>query len=218
MTFDEIRHNEVINTYIRQADISLSALGYTEHSFAHVTAVAEKAGYILKTLGYDERLVELAKIAGYLHDIGNLVNREEHSQSGAIMAFRILDHLNFPPEEIGQIVAAIGNHDEGTGVPVSPLAAALILADKSDVRRNRVRNRDEATFDIHDRVNYAVEHAELRFQEDNTSLLLSLTIDTGISSVLEYFEIFLQRMLLCQKAAEFLNIRFRMTVNGANVL
>ena len=218
MTFDEIRHNEVINTYIRQADISLSALGYTEHSFAHVTAVAEKAGYILKTLGYDERLVELAKIAGYLHDIGNLVNREEHSQSGAIMAFRILDHLNFPPEEIGQIVAAIGNHDEGTGVPVSPLAAALILADKSDVRRNRVRNRDEATFDIHDRVNYSVTRAELKMNEAHTLIKLKLSVDTRYGSVMDYFEIFLQRMILCRKAAEKLGLQFRLMINEQQLI
>ena len=218
MTFDEIRHNEVINTYIRQADISLSALGYTEHSFAHVTAVAEKAGYILKTLGYDERLVELAKIAGYLHDIGNLVNREEHSQSGAIMAFRILDHLNFPPEEIGQIVAAIGNHDEGTGVPVSPLAAALILADKSDVRRNRVRNRDEATFDIHDRVNYSVTRAELKINEAHTLIKLKLSVDTRYGSVMDYFEIFLQRMILCRKAAEKLGLQFRLMINEQQLI
>lgn len=156
MTYEEIRHDEAVNTYIRQADAALAALGFTEHSFAHVTLVAEKAGYILQTLGYPERTVELAKIAGYLHDIGNLINRVDHSQSGAIMAFRILDHLRFDPEEIAMIVSAIGNHDEGTGVPVSPVAAALILADKSDVRRNRVHNTDPATFDIHDRVNYSV--------------------------------------------------------------
>lgn len=218
MTFDEIRHNEVINTYIRQADISLSALGYTEHSFAHVTAVAEKAGYILQTLGYGERMVELAKIAGYLHDIGNLVNREEHSQSGAIMAFRLLDHLNFPPEEIGQIVAAIGNHDEGTGVPVSPLAAALILADKSDVRRNRVRNRDEATFDIHDRVNYSVTRAELKINEAHTLIKLKLSVDTRYGSVMDYFEIFLQRMILCRKAAEKLGLQFRLMINEQQLI
>ena len=174
MTYEEIRKSEEINTYIRQADLSLSALGYTEHSFAHVTLVAEKAGYILRTLGFDDRLIELAKIAGYLHDIGNLVNRAEHSQSGAIMAFRILDHMGFSPEEVGAIVSAIGNHDEGTGVPVSPLAAALILADKSDVRRNRVRNHDESTFDIHDRVNYSVTRAELKINEEHTPAASSL--------------------------------------------
>ena len=198
MTYQEIRDNEEISTYIRQADMSLSALGFTEHSFAHVTIVAEKAGYILQTLGYDKRLVEFAKIAGYLHDIGNLVNREEHSQSGAIIAFRILDHLNFPPEEVGLIVTAIGNHDEGTGVPVSPLAAALILADKSDVRRNRVRNQDKSTFDIHDRVNYSVKKAELKIND--------------------YFEIFMQRMILCRKAAEKLGLQFKLMINEQQLI
>ena len=213
MTYSDVRKNEEINTYIRQADAALSALGYTEHSFAHVTMVAEKAGYILQTLGYSERNVELAKIAGYLHDIGNLVNRIEHSQSGAVMAFRILDHLNFPPEEICTIVSAIGNHDEGTGVPVSPLAAALILADKSDVRRNRVRNEDISTFDIHDRVNYSVTNAELMIDDDHETIQLTLAIDTEYGSVMDYFEIFLDRMILCRKAAERLGLRFKLVIN-----
>lgn len=218
MTYQEIRDNEEISTYIRQADMSLSALGFTEHSFAHVTIVAEKAGYILQTLGYDKRLVELAKIAGYLHDIGNLVNREEHSQSGAIIAFRILDHLNFPPEEVGLIVTAIGNHDEGTGVPVSPLAAALILADKSDVRRNRVRNQDISTFDIHDRVNYSVKKAELKINEAHTIIKLKLSVDTRYGSVMDYFEIFMQRMILCRKAAEKLGLQFKLMINEQQLI
>ena len=218
MTFEEIKNNDVINTYIRQADRSLSALGFTEHSFAHVTVVAEKAGYILQTLGFEERTVELAKIAGYLHDIGNLVNRQDHSQSGAIIAFRILDHLRFPPEEIGEIVTAIGNHDEGTGVPVSPLAAALILADKSDVRRNRVRNQDKASFDIHDRVNYSVKKAEMKINEARTAITLRLSVDTRYGSVMDYFEIFLQRMVLCRKAAEKLGLQFRLTINGQQLI
>ena len=153
MTYEQIKNNESVKTYIRQADASLGALGYTEHSFAHVGTVAEMTGYILQTMGKDPRTVELGKIAGYLHDIGNLVNRVDHSQSGAIMAFRLLDGWGFPPEEISVIVTAIGNHDEGTGVPVNDLAAALILADKSDVRRSRVRTKEIADFDIHDRVN-----------------------------------------------------------------
>ena len=218
MTYEEIRKSEEINTYIRQADLSLSALGYTEHSFAHVTLVAEKAGYILRTLGFDDRLIELAKIAGYLHDIGNLVNRTEHSQSGAIMAFRILDHMGFPPEEVGEIVSAIGNHDEGTGVPVSPLAAALILADKSDVRRNRVRNHDESTFDIHDRVNYSVTRAELKINEEHTLIKLELSVDTHYGSVMDYFEIFLQRMILCRKAAEKLGLQFKLVINEQQLI
>ena len=218
MTYQEIRDNEEISTYIRQADMSLSALGFTEHSFAHVTIVAEKAGYILQTLGYDKRLVELVKIAGYLHDIGNLVNREEHSQSGAIIAFRILDHLDFPPEEVGLIVTAIGNHDEGTGVPVSPLAAALILADKSDVRRNRVRNQDISTFDIHDRVNYSVKKAELKINEAHTIIKLKLSVDTRYGSVMDYFEIFMQRMILCRKAAEKLGLQFKLMINEQQLI
>lgn len=218
MTYQEIKKNEEINTYIRQADLALSALGFTEHSFAHVTLVAEKAGYILQTLGYPERTVELVKIAGYLHDIGNLVNRVEHSQSGAIMAFRILDHLNFPPDEIGQIVSAIGNHDEGTGVPVSALAAALILADKSDVRRNRVRNQDISNFDIHDRVNYSVTKSELKINESHTLIKLKLSVDTRYGSVMDYFEIFLQRMILCRKAAEKLGVQFKLMINEQQLM
>ena len=218
MTYQEIKENEEINTYIRQADSTLSVLGYTEHSFAHVTSVAEKAGYILSSLGYPLRTVELAKIAAYLHDIGNLVNRVAHSQSGAIMAFRILDHLGFPPDEIGQIVAAIGNHDEGTGVPVSPLAAALILADKSDVRRNRVRNQDESAFDIHDRVNYSVKKAELKINGTHTIIKLKLSVDTRYGSVMDYFEIFLQRMILCRKAAEKLGLQFKLMINEQQLI
>ena len=218
MTYEEIRQNEAVNTYIRQADAALATLGFTEHSFAHVTLVAEIAGYILQTLGYPERTVELAKIAGYLHDIGNLINRVDHSQSGAIMAFRILDHLKFDPEEIAVIVSAIGNHDEGTGVPVSPVAAALILADKSDVRRNRVHNTDPSTFDIHDRVNYSVTKAELKINEAHTLIKLKLTVDTHFSSVMDYFEIFMQRMLLCRKAAETLGLQFKLMINEQQLM
>lgn len=213
MTYAEIKENEAINTYIRTADESLVALGFTEHSFAHVTVVAEKAGYILQTLGYPERTVELAKIAAYLHDIGNLVNRIEHSQSGAVMAFRILDNLGFPADEISSVVAAIGNHDEGTGVPVSPMAAALILADKSDVRRNRVRNSDPSTFDIHDRVNYSVTKTELKINDAHTRVTLKLTVDLRYGSVMDYFEIFMQRMILCRKAAEKLGMQFKLQIN-----
>ena len=218
LTYSELRKNESVKAYIAGADRSLAALGFTEHSFAHVTLVAEKAGYILQTLGYPERTVELVKIAGYLHDIGNLVNRVEHSQSGAIMAFRILDHLNFPPDEIGQIVSAIGNHDEGTGVPVSALAAALILADKSDVRRNRVRNQDISNFDIHDRVNYSVTKSELKINESHTLIKLKLSVDTRYGSVMDYFEIFLQRMILCRKAAEKLGMQFKLMINEQQLM
>ena len=214
MTYDEIRGDHAVNVYIAQADASLHALGFTEHSFAHVTKVAETAGAILKQLGHADRDVELAKIAGYLHDIGNVVNRVDHSQSGAVMAFRILDRMDFPPEEIAAIVSAIGNHDEGTGVPVSPLAAALIIADKSDVRRSRVRSKEDIHSDIHDRVNYAVTDAKLEVFPEGDQILLTLIIDPEISSMMEYFEIFTKRMLLCRKAAQTLGCAFRLKING----
>ena len=218
MTYDEIRQDPSIRTYITQADASLKALGYTEHSFAHVTRVAEMAGYILKTLGYPERTVELAKIAGFLHDIGNLVNRIDHSQSGAVMAFRILDNLGFEAEEIAIITTAIGNHDEGTGVPVNEVAAALILADKSDVRRSRVRNEDMTQFDIHDRVNWSVTKSELKINEAHTLIKLKLAVDPHFSSVMDYFEIFMGRMILCRKAAEKLNLQFKLMINEQQLI
>jgi metal-dependent HD superfamily phosphatase/phosphodiesterase len=213
MTYEQIRQDEAIKTYIRQADASLAALGFTEHSFAHVGRVAEMAGYILETMGYPERTVELAKIAGYLHDIGNLVNRVEHSQSGAVMAFRLLDKMGFPAEEICTVVSAIGNHDEGTGVPVNPVAAALILADKSDVRRSRVRVTDMKDFDIHDRVNYSVTKSELKINEKKTNVKLKLSVDTHFSPVMNYFEIFMNRMIMCRHAAEALGLDFKLIIN-----
>ena len=218
LTFEDVKNNETIRTYIQRADESLIALGFTEHSFAHVTVVAENAGYILQTLGYPERTVELAKIAGFLHDIGNLVNRIAHSQSGAVMAFRILDNLNCDPGEIATIVTAIGNHDEGTGQPVNAVAAALILADKSDVRRSRVRNRDHATFDIHDRVNYSVKESQLKINGEHTLIKLKLSVDTKYGSVMDYFEIFMGRMLLCRKAAEKLGLQFKLMINEQQLI
>ena len=218
LCFEDLKKNDAVNTYIRRADESLIALGYTEHSFAHVTRVAEVAGYILQTLGYSPREVELVKIAAYLHDIGNLVNRIEHSQSGAVMAFRILDGLGMPADELATVVTAIGNHDEGTGVPVNPIAAALILADKSDVRRSRVRNVDLSDFDIHDRVNYSVRSSVLKINEAKTIVKLKLSVDTHVSSVMDYFEIFLERMLLCRKAAETLGLEFKLIINEQPVL
>ena len=218
ITFEEIRHNETISTYIRKADESLIALGYTEHSFAHVGMVAANARYILEKLGYSARTVELVQIAAYLHDIGNLVNRADHSQSGAVMAFRILDKLGMEAEEIAEIVTAIGNHDEGTGRPVRAMAAALIMADKSDVRRSRVRNQDENSFDIHDRVNYSVKKAELKINEDRTLIKLKLSVDTRYGSVMDYFEIFMGRMLLCRKAAEALGLQFKLMINEQQLI
>lgn len=218
ITYDEIIKNESINTYIKKADEYLSALGYTEHSFPHVMKVARDASYILESLDYSCHDIEIAKIAAYLHDIGNLVNRVEHSQSGAVMAFRILDNLDMDPSDISTIVTAIGNHDEGTGVPVNPIAAALILADKADVRRSRVRNTDLVTFDIHDRVNYSVEESVLSVDKDKKVAMLALTIDTEISPVMEYFEIFLERMILCRKAAEKLGLAFKLTINNNQLM
>ena len=211
--YEDVRRNDAIKEYIKAADRSLQALGYTEHSFAHVGKVAEDAANILLALDYPEREVELARIAGYMHDIGNLVNREEHSQSGAVMAFRLLDNMGMPANEIAEIVTAIGNHDEGTGVPVSPLAAALILADKSDVRRTRVRNSDPTGFDIHDRVNYSVLLSELKINKEERTASLNIKIDTAISAVMNYFEIFLGRMILCRGAAEKLGLSFRLIIN-----
>ena len=218
MTYEQVKNDEAVKTYIAQADETLAALGFTEHSFAHVTRVAETAGYILQTMGYPERTVELAKIAGYLHDIGNVVNRVEHSQSGAVMAFRILDRMDFPPEEIAIIISAIGNHDEGNGVPVNAVAAALIIADKSDVRRSRVRDKETVSTDIHDRVNYSVTRSEVKINETHTNLKLKLSVDTHVSSVMEYFEIFMTRMLLCRKAAEKLGLKFVLRINGQKLM
>ncbi len=213
VTYERIKKNKAIKKYITAADDSLRALGYTEHSFAHVGRAADTAAYILETVGSDPHTVELAKIAGYMHDIGNLVNRSEHSQSGAVMAFRILDNLGMPAEDIALIVTAIGNHDEGTGVPVNNVAAALILADKSDVRRSRVRNSDFATFDIHDRVNYSVESSSIKITDDKKAIVLTIKIDTEISSLMDYFEIFLGRMMLCRKAADKLGLVFKLIIN-----
>ena len=214
ITYESLKHNEEIRTYIRRADESLKALDYTEHSFAHVTRVSETAADILTQLDYDAHTVELTRIAGYLHDIGNLVNRVDHSQSGALMAFRILDHMGMPPEDIATVITAIGNHDEGTGVPVSGVAAALILADKSDVRRTRVRNEDFATFDIHDRVNYSVTSSKLLLDKQQRTVTLTLVLDTEVASVMSYFEIFLGRMVLCRKAADKLGLQFKLNING----
>lgn len=216
--YERIRQNEAIKIYIQRADESLAALGYTEHSFAHVTKVAESVRYILETLGYSEHDVEMGMIAAYLHDIGNLINRSEHSQSGAIMAFRILDEMGMPAEDVATIVTAIGNHDEGTGVPVNAIAAALILADKSDVRRSRVRNQDEKTFDIHDRVNYSVEKAVLKINQEHSLIKLKLSVDTRYGSIMDYFEIFLGRMVMCRKAAEKLGLQFKLMINEQSLI
>ena len=216
VTFEDVKNNPDIRAYISKADESLLALGYTEHSFAHVTKVAEAAAEILHTLGHSEHEIELVKIAGYLHDIGNIVNRIDHAQSGAVMAFRLLDRMNMPPEDIATVVTAIGNHDESTAFPVNSVAAALIIADKTDVRRSRVRNRSVAQFDIHDRVNYSVTHSDVYITKEN--ICLELTIEQEYCTVLEYFEIFLTRMLLCRKASEALGVDFSLVINGQKMM
>lgn len=218
VNFETVKSNSQIRTYITEADKSLSALGYTEHSFAHAGKVAEDVKYILRTLCFPERDIELAQIAAFLHDIGNLINRIDHAQSGALMAFRILDQMGMPADEIAIIVSAIGNHDESTAFPVNHVAAALILADKSDVRRSRVRNQNVSSFDIHDRVNYSVRAASLSFDDTCKTLTLTLDIDTDYGSVMDYFEIFLERMILCRKAAEKLNVIFSLIINRQQIL
>ena len=218
ITSTEIKQNEQIRTYIEKADEALAALGYTEHSYAHVTRVAHFAEKIMADLGYPRRMQELAWIAGYMHDIGNVINRIDHAQSGAVMAFRILDRMDMPAADIATIVAAIGNHDEGTGVPVNAIAAALILADKSDVRRSRVRNPEKKTFDIHDRVNYSVEKSLLKINREHSLIKLKLSVDTHYGSVMDYFEIFLERMVLCRKAAEKLGLQFKLMINEQSLI
>ena len=226
ITYQYIRKNRDIQTYINYADAALSTIGYTEHSNAHVERAADTAYMILSELGYDERTCELAQIAAYMHDIGNVINRVDHAQSGAVMAFRLLDNLGMPPHEISLIVSAIGNHDEKTANPVTPIAAALIIADKSDVRRSRVRSKDgpfvpsneNLAADIHDRVNYAVERSQLYFSEDKKELILDLDLDLKISPVIEYFEIFLTRMNLCRRAADTLGVTFGLVINNSRIL
>lgn len=218
LTFQDIRNNEAVRIYIQSADSVMNAMKFTEHGFAHAGIAAQVATHILKVLGYDARTCELASIAGYMHDIGNIVNRHDHAQSGAVMAFRILDKLGCDPEELSTIVSAIGNHDEKTAFPVNEVAAAIILGDKTDVRRSRVRNQEPSTFDIHDRVNFAVSQSCTILSEDKKSVTLDLSIDSEISPVLTYFEIFMDRMLLCRKAAERLNLDFHLCINGQNIL
>ena len=214
VTFDSVREHPRVKVFVRKSDEALAEIGYTEHGERHVSLVAHIAYNTLKRLGYPERDAELAAIAGYLHDIGNAVNREHHAQTGAIMAMQLLTEMGMPDVEIVRVMGAIGNHHEDQGDPVTPVAAALILADKSDVHRTRVRNPDMIKFDIHDRVNYAVQKSFLNVDEAAKQITLELTIDTGISQVMEYFEIFMSRMLASRKAALYLGTTFGLTVNG----
>lgn len=217
ITFNDILESDEIRTYIEQSDATLLSMGYTEHSFPHVLHVAETASYILLSLGYSEREAELVSIASYLHDVGNMINRHDHAQNSALIAFHLLKELHADPTDIALITTAIANHDEGTAFPVNSITAALILADKADVRCTRVRNQDIATFDIHDRVNYSVKHSDLRVEKDS-HIELALQIDTEICAVMDYFEIFLERMVLCRKAAEKLNLQFRLTINDQPIM
>jgi metal-dependent HD superfamily phosphatase/phosphodiesterase len=214
ITFESLRENPRVKIYVRKADEALAEIGYTEHGERHVGLVAHIAYNILKRLGHPERDAQLAAIAGYLHDIGNAVNREHHAQTSAVMAMQLLHDMGMSDLEIVRVIGAIGNHHENDGDPVSPVAAAVILADKSDVHRTRVRNPDMIKFDIHDRVNYAVEKSFLNVDEVGKQITLELTIDTAISQVMEYFEIFMTRMLASRKAAKFLGTSFGLSVNG----
>lgn len=218
ITLEDIMKNPQIHTYIDQGNRILGVIGYTEHGFPHAKRSSNYASYILKSLGYDDRTCELAAIAGYMHDIGNVVNRVAHAQSGALMAFTLLTNMGMDPAEIAQVVSAIGNHDEGTAAAVNPIAAALILSDKGDVRRTRVRDKERVAIDIHDRVNYAVEQASLDIDPENKTAILDITIDTDICPVMDYFEIFLTRMVLCRSAAQYLGLSFELVINGVRLL
>ena len=220
INYEDIIQNDTVRTYLAAGNDALGVIGFTEHGFAHAAKTAETAASILTDIGGTEREAELAKIAGYMHDIGNMVNRHDHSMTGAVIALRILESLGMPASEVAQVAAAIGNHDEGTGQAVNRITAALIIADKSDVRRSRVRNasKERLLFDIHDRVNYAVRSAELELSKGSDTLTLSLDIDTTVCPVMDYFEIFMVRMLMCRRAAEFLGLVFKLNINGTSLL
>ena len=218
ITLKDIKENKELDALIRGAQKQLNAIGYTEHGHRHISIVSKRAGDILEKLGYPERTVELTRIAGYMHDIGNCVNRVDHAHTGAILAYNILKEMGMPIEEITEIMMAIGNHDENTGTAVSDISAALILADKSDVHRDRVVNKNLSTFDIHDRVNYAVTDADLIMDEKERKIILKLTIDTKICPVLDYFEIFMERTMMCKYAAKYLKIWFELIINDTKLL
>ena len=218
MKLEDVKNDKEVNVLVDNTERQLTELGYTEHGRRHIGIVSEIAGNILEELGYSERQIELARIAGYLHDIGNSINRMDHAHTGAILAYDILKRLGMPLEDAAEIMMAIGNHDENSGTAVSTVSAALILADKSDVHRSRVRNENLSRFDIHDRVNYAVEEAKVEVDTENKKIYLKLKIDTEICPVIKYFEIFLDRMLMCKKAASYLDVWFHLEINGAVLL
>ena len=218
ITLEDVIKDEEVEAFVKASQKQLNALGYTEHSYRHIGIVSKRTGEILQKLGYDEKTVELGKIAGYLHDIGNCVNRTDHAHSGAILEYNILKEIGMPADDRTEIVMAIGNHDEGTGTAVSDISAALILADKSDVHRDRVTNTNMSTFDIHDRVNYAVTDANLEIDAESRKVILNLTIDTQICPVLDYFQIFMDRTMMSKYAAKYLNIWFELVINGTKLL
>ncbi len=218
ISINDVKSNPEVQALVKAAQNQLDAIGYTEHSERHITIVSNRCGEILEKLGYDERIIELGKIAGYLHDIGNAVNRIDHAHSGAILASQILKEMGMSAEDRMEILTAIGNHDEDTGTAVSDISAALILADKSDVHRSRVRNQNMSTFDIHDRVNYAVTHAELKVHEEERKIIVNLTIDTNICPVLDYFQIFMDRTMMSKYAAKFLKVWFELIINDTKLL
>ena len=218
VTFSNVKNNKEINYLIESSQKQLDALGYTEHSMRHINIVSNRAAEVLQKLDYNEHRVELARIAGYMHDIGNTINRVDHAHSGAILAYEILKDMGMNLEDRTEVMMAIGNHDEATGTAVSDISAALILADKSDVHRNRVTNKNLSTFDIHDRVNYAVTNAELSLDSENRKVILDLTIDTKLCPVLDYFEIFMDRTMMSKYAAKYLKIWFELVINGTKLL
>ena len=218
MTLEDVKNDKEVNILIDNTERQLTELGYTEHGKRHIGIVSEIAGNILKELGYSEREVELARIAGYMHDIGNSINRVDHAHNGALLSYEILKRMGMPLEDAAEVMMAIGNHDELSGTAVSSISAALILADKADVHRSRVRNENLSRFDIHDRVNYAVEEAKMQVDTENKKIYLKLKIDTEICPVIKYFEIFLDRMLMCKRAASYLNVWFHLEINGAILL
>ena len=218
ITFLDIKNSEEINHLIENSQKQLDALGYTEHVTRHINIVSSRAAKLLEDLGYDEHRVELAKIAGYMHDIGNVVNRTDHAHSGAILSYEILKEMGMNIDDRTEIMMAIGNHDEATGTAVSDISAALILADKSDVHRDRVRNQNMSNFDKHDKVNYAVTNANFTLNKIERKVTLDLTIDTKICPVLDYFEIFMERTMMSKYAAKYLNLWFELIINGTKLL
>lgn len=218
MNYQEIKKNKEVLAYLKKGNENLGTLGYTDHSEAHCALVADRSAYVLKKFGYPEHDIELAKIAGFMHDIGNVINRSHHAEYGALLANEILKKTDMPLQDRILVISAIGNHDESTGSAVDPISAALIIADKTDVRRNRVRQKEMASFDIHDRVNYAVTESRLKISREKSTISLNLQVDENICTMYEYFEIFLGRMMMCRGAAECLGAKFKLTANGCKVL